>query len=123
MWVAFKPPKSAGEAVVVKRISGQPVVHRDFSYKGKDISFVTESKGEGISLTLVPKRNVPEARAWMDYVHGISVQGSLLYDFGGAWETVYQVNYWHRFGRVSLGCGLSAGKHHVGVNIGGMVWF
>jgi hypothetical protein len=124
MWTVMKPPKGTPDEVTVKSISGQPVVHRDFNYKGKDISFITESKGIGISSTHIPKRNMPEARAWMDFVHSISVQGSLMYDYNfGAWETIYQVNYWRRFGRVSLGCGLSAGKHHVGVNIGGMVWF
>jgi len=123
MWFVVKPPKSAGDAVIVKRISGTPVVHRDFSYKGKDISFVTESKGKGESYTAIPKRNIPEARAWMDFVNGISVQGSFLYDFSGQWAQIYQVNYWRRFGRVSVGCGISAGKNHAGVNVGVMFWF
>jgi hypothetical protein len=121
MWFVVKPPKSAGDTVVVKRISGTPVVHRDFSYKGKDISFITESKGNGLSKTVIPKRNIPEARAWMDFVNGIGI--SVLYDFSGQWVQIYQVNYWRRFGRVSVGCGVSAGKNHVGINVGAMFWF
>ena len=110
------------EKVTVKRISGEEISHRDFSYKGSDITFTTEAKGKGVAETVIPKRNVPEARAWIDLVNGVEARGTFLYG-SGKWDTVYQANYWRRINRFSLGGGIAAGREHVGVSLGVMLWF
>ncbi len=108
--------------VKTTRVSGADISHKDFKYSESKISFRTEAAGKGVAITEIPKKNIPEARAWLNYVNGISGTITVYYS-GYEWENLYNLTYWRRFGRFSLGTGINAGANKIGVTVGGMYWF
>ena len=110
------------EQVTVKRLSGAEIVHRDFRTTDNSLVFTTEAKGAGTSETSVPKRAVPEARAWMDYRHGIQPIAGYEYGTSGSGPVIGGM-YLYRWGRFSAGAGLLASGERISALVSAVWWF
>jgi hypothetical protein len=122
-YTVLKSPKSEVlQAVRQTQISGAKITNKDFNYKGNTIKFRTEAEGKGLSETEIPKKNIPEAAAWMNRIHGIEASASMIYD-RDKWLQEYGLTYWHRINSFALGAGVIAGHNLIGGKIGLMHWF
>lgn len=76
------PGKGSGTAqITTKRISGAPIAVGNWDVKGSSFRFTTTAEGSGVAETTVPKAVIPEARAYIERRHTVSVLcGSLMYD-------------------------------------------
>ncbi len=105
--------------VKVTQIYGEKITHNSFDYSLNDrIKFTTHAAGEGTISTEIPKANIPEARAWMQKIHGLAV------DFILTDHRIYGISYLHRWDSFVLGGGpLFSEKHFEGLKIQGQIWF
>jgi hypothetical protein len=98
------------------------ITHYAFNFKGRSISFTSESDGDGKAETTIPKTLVPEASAWISKVHGInaSVGYRWPYEHGGCSVTL---GYSHRFGAFTGSLGLDFTSKTIGLSCGAGYWF
>ncbi|MBN2157906.1 MAG: hypothetical protein JW807_00820 [Spirochaetes bacterium] len=97
--------KKSSDSIRTTQISGEKISHRDYGFKGKSITFTTEAEGKGKIKTEIPKTLIPEARSWVQKVHGIEATVYLLYQ-DQFFTPYYHLGYWHRFGPVCIGTGI-----------------
>jgi len=106
------------EKVKVTQISGAGITHDSFIYSNKEkISFYTKSDGIGNIFTEIPKKNIPEARSWMEKRN--SIQGEVTFLNG----PLYSISYWRRWESITIGAGITASKDIAGVKIGAGYWW
>jgi hypothetical protein len=127
-------PDKSLDAIKITQLAGEKITHRDYDFKGKTITFITESEGKGKIKTEIPKTLIPEARYWMTKLDGIEVSAFLLYQ-NKLLTPYYNLGYWHRFGSVCIGPGvvfslpISYGsklidpRGSIGVKLGVIGWF
>lgn len=121
MFYFFSENTTDLKKVKITQISGEEIDHADFSYKGNNITFYTESQGKGKIKTEIPKVNIPEARNWIQKINAVSVQCSIPFNRS---EYIYNISYWRRFGVFSLGAGLNFSTKKIdGISCNAMVWF
>lgn len=86
--------------VKVTQVSGEKIEHKEFNYKGSNITFGTTSQGKGEIITEIPKTNIPEARAWMQDTNAVVLD--LLYTD----HRIYGLSYLKRWNNFSVGGGI-----------------
>ena len=104
--------------VKVTQVSGEKIEHKEFNYKGSNITFGTTSQGKGEIITEIPKTNIPEARAWMQDTNAVMLE-LILID-----RRIYGLSYLKRWNNFSAGGGVlvSEGKFE-GVKFQAEYWF
>ena len=104
--------------VKVTQVSGEKIEHKEFNYKGSNITFGTTSQGKGEIITEIPKTNIPEARAWMQDTNAVMLE-LILID-----RRIYGLSYLKRWNNFSAGGGIlvSEGKFE-GVKFQAQYWF
>jgi len=107
----------------VRVIQGTPVTHSDFKQDKKTFSFTTTSMGPGISRTTINKRDIPEAKAYMDRVHAI--QGMVGYGYDGTSTGLVSlgVMYHYRLENLSLGIGVLGNMKSISALASVTYWF
>ncbi len=86
--------------VKVTQVSGEKIEHKNFNYKGNNITFGTEAEGKGEIFTEIPKINIPEARAWMQNNNAVMLE-LILTD-----RRIYGLSYLRRWNNFSAGGGI-----------------
>ena len=115
-------PKDPIEPPKVKAISGAPAEIKSVKYTGKYIAIDEKHAGPGESEIEIDKRNIPEARNWIERTHAI--QAGINYDwFAGRFHASGDALYFHRWGRLSLGGGATIGDGIYGVKAAAQWWF
>lgn len=110
--------EKAPEQVEVTQLSGEKITHQKFEYTGQSVKFNTQAAGKGEILTVIPKVNIPEARAWLQKKHGVMFEGILID------RRIYGVSYMKRYNSFSLGTGiLFSESSFEGIKIQGQYWF
>ena len=100
------------------QVSGEKIEHKNFNYKGNNITFGTEAEGKGEIITEIPKTNIPEARAWMQNNNAVMLE-LILTD-----RRIYGLSYLRRWNNFSAGGGvLVSGKRFEGVKLQTEYWF
>lgn len=117
----YKKQENVSGRMTTLQISGEKITQKDFSLSGPSIKFRTEAKGKGVAETEIPKRLIPEARDWMDRVHGVQGGIGLIYD--GRPKAIYSAGYAHRWGSFSLGVTVLGGVGFMGGELRGGYWF
>lgn len=104
--------------VKVTQVSGEKIEHKNFNYKGNNITFGTEAEGKGEIITEIPKTNIPEARAWMQNNNAVMLE-LILTD-----RRIYGLSYLRRWNNFSAGGGvLVSRKRFEGVKLQTEYWF
>lgn len=92
------------EKIKVVQIEGKEIKHKNIKTRGKNIEFITESKGKGKIKTIIPKSLIPEARAWNKYTNTIQYQ--FYAEYSRTPTIGHSLSYWKRFSRFQLGVGV-----------------
>ena len=103
-YVYTLPDRKTTAQTTVKPISGEPLTIERTKIERDTVNIVTSYPGRGESEIVIVKRDIPEARYWIERVNSVSVVAG--YDL--ARESYLQAMYWRRFGFFSFGAGLSA---------------
>jgi hypothetical protein len=113
---------NAADQVTTVNYGKDKINHYAFNFKGRSISFTSESDGAGKAETTIPKTLVPEASAWLTKVHGInaSVGYRWPYEHGGS---SVSLGYSHRFGAFTFNGGLDFTSKTIGLSCGAGYWF
>ena len=110
--------KAELKEINIKQISGESISHTSFDYNQTDrISFITEASGKGSIITEIPKKNIPEARAWIENTN--SIQCSVMFQD----HLIYGISYWKRYGNFSIGAGIIGSYEGIGIQGGGQYWW
>ncbi len=124
MYYFLHPNVPGTQEVTTTQISGEKIEHTDFNYKGDAIRFRTESQGQGIISTSIPKSNIPEANMWVNCVDGLQVAATYQYGYTERkWSPSYSMMYLHRFGRLQIGGGPVFSQYSVGAQAAASWWF
>ena len=102
--VYFTSQPKGTASTIVKPITGAPLVVERTKIEKETVNITASYPGAGSSEIVISKIDIPEARAWIEKVNGVSVLAG--YDL--ARESYIQAVYWRRFGVFSLGLGASA---------------
>jgi len=105
-------PDTPFKEISVKRISGEKISHKDYSFKGKVIKFTTQSEGKGVIETEIPKDNIPEVMNWNHRVHGFGVNIGTVYHN----ELIFMAGpaYEYRWKNVSFNTSILIGRSELG---------
>lgn len=98
------PDRNTTAQTTVKHISGEQLTIERTKIERDTVNIVTSYPGRGESEIVIVKRDIPEARYWIERVNSVSFVAG--YDL--ARESYLQAMYWRRFGFFSFGCGISS---------------
>lgn len=100
----------------VTQVSGEKIDHTDYNYKGKSVTFKTQSEGKGEIKTEIPKLLIPEAAAWIQKNN--IIQADVMYMYHDSLFLSYSLSYYRRFGVMAFGGGIIAGGESLGLRAG-----
>jgi hypothetical protein len=113
-----KPEDDKVKDVTVTQISGDPIGHSGFVYKGSNIKFTTEAEGKGVIITEIPKTNIPEARYWIENNNAVAFE-ILSVD-----KRMYGISYLRRWSNFSVGGGILISEQRFeGIKAQAQYWF
>jgi len=108
--------------IKIEQIEGEKIIHKDYNFKGKKITFKTKSDGPGMIKTEIPKNFIPEVRHWNTKTN--SIQASIFYQYHN--KELYpsiNISYWKRWSIFSIGGGVIFSNKSFGLNVGLQYWF
>ena len=122
-WLGSSDPEPGPVQIVTRQISGAPIYHTDIRDRGKVTTFTTTAEGPGVIQTDFPKIMIPEARKWMEAVHGVSA----LVGYSARGTKSVEGIYSRRWGSAALSGGIraevrSGGEIDAALLLGGTYW-
>ena len=103
-----------------KQLWGSKITNSDYSFKGKNITFKTESDGRGAVLTVIPKSNIIEYKHWISKNN--IIQANIIFNINQITKPGFELCYYRRFGSFAAGGGFG---YNAGIffKFGGMYMF
>ncbi|HNX59122.1 MAG TPA: hypothetical protein PKK43_08475 [Spirochaetota bacterium] len=103
------PKISKTDSIATTKSSGAKVNHSQWNFSGDSMTFQTDAEGVGSSTTSVPKRFIPEAKAYLENTD--IIQGDIYFmNINGKFNQLFGCSYYHRWNDLSIGGGIVVSK-------------